>query len=91
MPLRAAQLRDLLLYVLAGIATLAIILYFATSKPRVSLNEFHTWFSLGFFTVLLTIVLAKAYWPMRHSLGIWLLLAGFIAVHTAAFVTFFGT
>ena len=87
MPLKG-QFRDSLVYTVIGIGVLAIIFYLAAFEPRVSLSEFHTWFSLAFFTALLAAVLAKAYWPVRRRILIWLLLAAFIAVHTAAFVAF---
>lgn len=81
-------MRDILLYVAIGLGFLGGILWLAIGRPDVSFSQFHVWGSFLFFTMLLAIVLAKMYWPVRRVWRVWLLLAIFMAVHTLGYVVF---
>ena len=72
-------MRDLLLYAVLAFLVIAcgLVLVSYTNQP---------WTSFIFLTILFTAMLAKMYWPVRRVWRLWLLLAAFMAAHTAAYI-----
>lgn len=72
------KIRELLTYIVAGLAVVGGLLLLA-GLP-------HVWYLFVCFSVLLVAALAKMYWSARRSLKVWLLLAAFMIVHCIFYV-----
>ncbi len=81
-------MRNLLLYVVIGIAFLAGILALAFFGQDVSFALLRTWYSFVCFSLLLAAVLVKMYWPVRKSAKVWPLLGILFLIHVGVYVVF---
>ncbi len=75
-------MRSLLLYIAIAVGIVAAILGLAVYAPNIT----HGWFTFGFMTIFLGVILAKMYWPFRKSGKVWLALGTLLLVHIGAYV-----